>query len=636
MKKDTDLMKTHRWGMSCWILADKKTLLFQDRALGSSIVLETQISISNVCWDWNKTTSCGYSPPTLDDDDDDDRLKASPGKASKGRGKGRENVSVEKSKQIKKLMDIRQAAGDVRLVNPHVSLVENHPACRTNRAGQKVLPNGQAWKPHLLLLSFASKILAEANALLKLLDGGNNNTPAGRPLARSKAQPLSFFLSSLLESRPPQLPSDDEDDESYQLPPPFKRLTEAEISRLSKSQKKQYRVEFEHQADLEMEAEKERRRPRIILPPIRLVPIPIWYDTNNHPVRSYPPIEISNPCLIVGPVLVTPGWDHDIGYNGLTTEGGWANVKKNIYMSYEGQMTENLKKGANVQLAMASLVVHGEEGNRSTALGFEMQKNTGDELSCTLHSHTDFRKHKAAAGLAVTLLGDSVSAGVKAERKLIANKMFGMDVYGGGAMTSRGDAAYGGSLEAQWLGRFFSTLGLFVVAGHRGLAIGGKIQTQVPIGRSSGLTACANLNSRGAAQVSIRANIFEQLEHAMAILVPLFKKLLGYYSPCSSGLTACANLNSRGAAQVSIRSNIFEQLEHAMAAFVPLFKKLLSYYSPCSSGLTACANLNSRGATQVNIPTNIFEQLEHAMPALVPLLKKLLRAGLLKFLMKSI
>ncbi|KAJ4908360.1 hypothetical protein Rs2_12018 [Raphanus sativus] len=257
-------------------------------------------------------------------------------------------------------------------------------------------------------------------------------------------------------------------------------------------------------------------------------------------------------------------------------------------MSYEGQITENLKKAANVQLEMASLVVHGEEGNRSTALGFEMQKNTGDELSCTLRSHTDFRKHKAAAGLAVTLLGDSVSAGVKAERKFIDNKRFGMDVYGGGAMTSRGDAAYCGSLQAQWLGRFLSTvLGLSVVDGHGGLAIGGNIQTQVPIGRSSALTACANLNSRGAAQVSIRANIFEQLQHAMAILVPLFKKLLSYYSPCSSGLTACANLNSRGAAQVSI-------------------------------------------------PTNIFEQLEHAMPALVPLLKKLLRAGLLKFLMKSI
>ncbi|KAK4375116.1 hypothetical protein RND71_005793 [Anisodus tanguticus] len=37
----------------------------------------------------------------------------------------------------------------------------------TNRAGQRVLPNGQVWKPHLLLLSFASKILAEANTLMK-------------------------------------------------------------------------------------------------------------------------------------------------------------------------------------------------------------------------------------------------------------------------------------------------------------------------------------------------------------------------------------------------------------------------------------------------------------------------------------
>ncbi|KAH0888210.1 hypothetical protein HID58_050639 [Brassica napus] len=406
-------------------------------------------------------------------------------------------------------LDIRQAAGDVRL-NP-VSLVENHPACRTNRAGQRVLPNGQAWKPHLLLLSFASKILAQENAY-----DVNYNSPPLVVEARSKAQPpLSLFLSSLLESD--------------QLPPPFKRLTEAEISRLSE----QYRVEFEHQAELEMEEENERRRPHITLPPTMPVPIPIWYDTNNHPVRTHPPIDLSNPSLLVTPVLVLPGWDHDIGYDGLSAEGTLVNVKEKIHMSYSGQATENfMKKGANVQLEMASLVVHGEEGNRSTSLGFEMQKKTWDELSCTLRSDSNFMKHKAAAGLAVTLLGDSVSAGMKAERKLIANKRFGMDVCGGGAMTCRGDAAYGGSLEAQLLGRFFlSTLGLSVVDGHGGLAIGGNIQTQVHIGRSSDLTARANLNSRGAVQVSIRANIFEQLEHAMAALVPLFKKLLSYYSP---------------------------------------------------------------------------------------------------------
>ncbi|CAF2119829.1 hypothetical protein HID58_008704 [Brassica napus] len=389
--------------------------------------------------------------------------------------------------------DIRRAARDLRLVSP-VSLVENHPACRTNRAGQRVLPNGQAWKPHLLLLSFASKILAQENAY----DRNYNSRPL---VVESTAQPLSLFLSSLLESHqlpPPFLSSLLE---SHELPPRCKRLTEAEISRLSKSQKEQYPVEF--QAELEME---EERRPHI---------------------------DLSNPSLLVTPVLVVPRWDHDIGYDGLSAKGTL--VKEKIHMSYSGKVTKNnlmKMKGADVQLEMASLVVHGEEGNRSTSLGFEMQKKTWDELSCALRSDSNFMKHKAAAGLAITLLGDSVSAGVKAERKLVANKRFGIDVCGGGAMTCRGDAAYGGSLEAHLLGSFFlSTLGLSVVDGHRGLAIGGNIQTQVHIGRSSDLTARANLDSSGAGQVSIRANIFELLEHAMAVLVPLFKKLLSYYSP---------------------------------------------------------------------------------------------------------
>jgi len=37
---------------------------------------------------------------------------------------------------------ICQVAGDMRLMNP-VSLMENHPLCRKNRAGQSVLPNEQ-------------------------------------------------------------------------------------------------------------------------------------------------------------------------------------------------------------------------------------------------------------------------------------------------------------------------------------------------------------------------------------------------------------------------------------------------------------------------------------------------------------
>lgn len=93
---------------------------------------------------------------------------------------------------------IRQAAGDMRLMNP-VALVENHPACRTNRQGDRVLPNGQIWKPQLLLLCFASKILTEANSLLNLQEQG-----AGRQQGKHKVPPLPFLLSSLITSRPPR------------------------------------------------------------------------------------------------------------------------------------------------------------------------------------------------------------------------------------------------------------------------------------------------------------------------------------------------------------------------------------------------------------------------------------------------
>ena len=106
---------------------------------------------------------------------------------------------------------IRQAAGDARLMNP-VALAENHPMCRTNREGERVLPNGQVWMPQLLLLCFASKILTEANALLNLQE---QNAKAAKAAAQQqKVPPLPFLLSSLITSRKP-LKLEGGDDEDY-------------------------------------------------------------------------------------------------------------------------------------------------------------------------------------------------------------------------------------------------------------------------------------------------------------------------------------------------------------------------------------------------------------------------------------
>ncbi|XP_057966594.1 translocase of chloroplast 120, chloroplastic-like [Malania oleifera] len=466
---------------------------------------------------------------------------------------------------------IRQAAGDMRLMNP-VSLVENHLACRTNRAGQRVLPNGQVWKPHLLLLSFASKILAEANTLLKLQD-----SPPGRPFAaRARAPPLPFLLSSLLQSRPQlKLPeeqfgdedtldedldesSDSEDESEYDELPPFKLLTKTQLEKLTKAQKKAYYDELEYREKLFMKKQlkEEKRRRKMIkrmadqakdLPgeytenveeesggaasvpvPMADLPLPSSFDSDN-PTHRYRYLDSSNQWL-VRPVLETHGWDHDVGYEGINVERLFV-VQNKMPLSFSGQVTKD-KKDANLQMEVASSIKHGE--GKATLLGFDMQ-SVGKDMAYTLRSETRFsnyRRNKATAGLSVTLLGDALSAGVKLEDKVVVNKSFQL-VVTGGAMAGRGDVAYGGSLEATLrdkdypLGRSLSTLGLSIMDWHGDLAIGCNIQSQIPIGRSTNMIARANLNNRGAGQVSIRLNSSEQLQIALIGLIPLFRKLLG-------------------------------------------------------------------------------------------------------------
>ncbi|XP_062177565.1 translocase of chloroplast 120, chloroplastic-like isoform X1 [Alnus glutinosa] len=473
---------------------------------------------------------------------------------------------------------IRQAAGDMRLMNP-VSLVENHSACRTNRAGQRVLPNGQVWKPHLLLLSFASKILAEANTLLKLQD-----SPPGKPFPnRTRAPPLPFLLSSLLQSRPqlkmPEEQFGDEDDLDDDLDessdsdeesefdelPPFKRLTKAQEARLTKAQKKAYYDELEYREKVFMKKQlKEEKKRRKMMKKMAAsakdqpsdfsenveeesggaasVPVPLpdyalpaSFDSDN-PCHRYRHLDSSNQWLI-RPVLDTHGWDHDVGYEGINVERLFV-VKDKIPLSFSGQVTKD-KKDANVQLEVASSIKHGE--GKATSLGFDMQ-TVGKDLAYTLRSETrfsNFRKNKATAGLSVTLLGDALSAGLKLEDKLIANKRFRL-VMTGGAMTARGDVAYGGSLEAQLrdkdypLGRSLSTLGLSVMDWHGDPAIGCNIQSQIPIGRSSNLIGRINLNNRGAGQVSIRLNSSEQIQIALVSLIPLLRKLHGHFEQLQS------------------------------------------------------------------------------------------------------
>jgi len=467
---------------------------------------------------------------------------------------------------------IRQAAGDMRLMNP-VSLVENHPACRTNRAGERVLPNGQIWKPQLLLLCFASKILAEANSLLKLQDTSTPGRPFGQ---RPRVPPLPFLLSSLLQSRAQlKVPDEqqlgdeddtDEDDDSadsdaddYDDLPPFRPLAKEELDELSKEQKQQYAEELADREMLfqkkqwreELQRRKEMKRRAMAMSQEELaqaeegmdddggraaaVPVPMpdmalppSFDSDN-PTHRYRYLETANQWL-VRPVLETHGWDHDAGYDGFNVEKLFV-VAEKIPASISGQVTKD-KKEAQVNFEAAASFKHGE--GKTTLAGFDIQ-TIGKDLGYTVRSETqfsNFKKNKTTAGLTFTLLGDTVAAGLKLEDRLLVGKRLKM-VVNGGVLTGRGDKAFGGSLEATLKGkdyplsRTLSTLGLSVMDWHGDLAIGGNLQSQFMVGKTM-LVTRANLNNRGAGQLSIRASSSEQLQMVLIGIIPILRSLINF------------------------------------------------------------------------------------------------------------
>ncbi|MBA0854212.1 hypothetical protein Goshw_027622 [Gossypium schwendimanii] len=110
---------------------------------------------------------------------------------------------------------IHQAVSDSSIEVP-VLLVENDPQCKRN-----ILPNGQVWKSQFLLLCICTKVLGDANNLLKLHDGIELG-----PLTSNQLPSLPSFLRHRLVSDPTEpengfdeiLLSDAEEVEYDQLP----------------------------------------------------------------------------------------------------------------------------------------------------------------------------------------------------------------------------------------------------------------------------------------------------------------------------------------------------------------------------------------------------------------------------------
>lgn len=468
---------------------------------------------------------------------------------------------------------IGQAVGDLRLMNPSlmnpVSLVENHPSCRKNREGQKVLPNGQTWRPQLLLLSYSMKILAEASSISKPQDPFDHRKLFG---LRSRSPPLPYLLSWLLQSRAhPKLSTDqggdtvdsdvdladlsdsdneDEEDEYDQLPP-FKPLRKAQLAKLSKEQKEAYFTEYDYRVKLlqkkqwreELKRMREMKKkgkvtadeyayngeddpenggPAAVPVPLPDMALPPSFDGDN-PAYRYRFLEPTSQFL-ARPVLDTHGWDHDCGYDGVNLEHTLAVVNQ-FPAAVAVQLTKD-KKEFSVHLDSSVAAKHGE--NASSMVGFDIQ-NVGKQLAYVLRGETkfkNFRMNKTAAGMSVTFLGQNVATGFKLEDQIGLGKRLTL-VGSTGTVRSQGDSAYGANLEVRLkeadypIGQDQSSLGLSLVKWRGDLALGANLQSQISLGRSYKVAVRAGLNNKMSGQITVRTSSSEQFQIALMGLLPI-------------------------------------------------------------------------------------------------------------------
>ncbi|KAL6564202.1 hypothetical protein OROMI_015652 [Orobanche minor] len=477
---------------------------------------------------------------------------------------------------------IGHAVGDLRMMTPSlmnpISLVENHPSCRRNREGHKILPNGQIWRPQLLLLCYSMKILSEASSLSKPQDQIDHRKLFG---FRARAPPLPYMLSSMLQSRAhPKLPSDQggengdsdidlddfsgsdqEEEDEYDQLPPFKPLRKAQIEKLSIEQRKAYFEEYDYRVKLlqkkqwkeelkRMRECKKRGNNNInnatdngfldddpdsgsaapIAVPLPDMALPPSFDGDN-PAYRYRFLEPSSQFL-ARPVLDTHGWDHDCGYDGVNFEHSLA-IFNRLPAVYTVQITKD-KKDFTISLDSSMAAKYGE--NVSSMVGFDVQ-NMGKQLAYIFRGEVkikNLKKNKATGGISFTILGENVVPALKIEDQIRFGKQYTL-VGSAGAVRSQQETAYGANFELQRrevdypIGQVRSTLSMSVIKWRGDLALGLNGLVQFALGRNSKVIVRAGINNKMSGQFTVRTSSSEHLSLALAAVIPtvlsVYKKL---------------------------------------------------------------------------------------------------------------
>lgn len=453
--------------------------------------------------------------------------------------------------------NIHQALSDPKLDNP-VLLVENHPQCKKNIMGEKVLPNGQVWRSHFLLLCVCTKVLGSINNLLKF----QNCIELG-PLAISRLPSLPHLLSSFLRHRSVSNPSvveydieaillsDNEEDEYDDLPS-IRILTKSQFEKLSNSQRKEYLDELDYRETLylkkQLREEYQKRKETKLLKDRDLVQndnngdlqalpeadavllpdmaVPPSFDSDC-PVHRYRCIAVDD-HWIVRPVLDPQGWDHDVGFDGINLEAVME-MNKNVFTSVTGQVSKD-KHVFNIQSECAASYI---DSRGSYTLGVDVQ-SAGTDRMYTVHSNAklgSIKNNLPGIGVSLTSFKRNCYYGAKFEDTISLGKRVKF-VVNGGRIEGSGQMAYGGSIGATVRGGDYPVrndhlrLTMTVLSFDKETIVGGNVESEFRLSRSMRLSVNANLNTRKMGQICIKASSCEHLQIALVSAFTILRALM--------------------------------------------------------------------------------------------------------------
>ncbi|KAI4379508.1 hypothetical protein MLD38_005791 [Melastoma candidum] len=457
---------------------------------------------------------------------------------------------------------IHQAVLDSKLENP-VQLVENHPNCKKNSLGEKVLHDGQVWITQLLLLCVSMKVLNDASNLLGFKEGISLG-PGGNPRQASLPHLLSNFLRHRSahgsvgddEYLADLLLSEANDQDEYDQLPPIRILTKSQFEKLTRSQKRDYLDELDYREMLYMkkqlreelqrqkndklgrekhlndidDRESEVASSEPFLLPDMAIPPSFDPDCLLHRYRGV----ASSDRLALRPVLDPHGWDHDVGFDGVNFEAA-VESKKKAFGSVTGQMSKD-KNHFSVHSECAA--TYRAFSGPCYSVGLDLQ-SAGKDLIYTLHSTTKMRNSRcniAGYGFSLTSFGKNFYTGAKIEDTLYIGRRVKLTA-SAGRLAGAGKAAHGGSFEVMFRGSDFPvrnesiSLSTTVLSFEREMVLSGNIQSEFPLTRGTRLSVACNLNSRRMGQLTIRTSSSEHLEVAAIALLSLFRGLFTRKAP---------------------------------------------------------------------------------------------------------